>query len=345
MTYNIGYKVHWASNDTWSGLRFVTQDSSGYNYYPTLITDSKDNVHIAWYSNTGTAASYYNIHYRMWDSTTGLWKPIEYVTAYTDYPYQYYPSIGVNQKDEIDLVWHGYQMPGYISPYCVRHAQKVGNTWSEDENLFIGTSYQYYPNIFSSPPNSIAKSGYAIVWNDGGSAWKYWASEDFQFGNPEFTDGLDECKYEIRVHNVEPKLDPSRTYTLPNVVKEQEEFIFHAEFEDPAAGISTEIFEYNLTWGNGDYTGWKEVELFKEGKPAGLTELDLQPDATEGKDTCAYGYSSYLDYNMGIYQYSYMGYSGSYGYRSFIEEKQTHTDRFSTFCPQINSVSHKCDRL
>ncbi|MHC4751516.1 MAG: exo-alpha-sialidase, partial [Planctomycetota bacterium] len=98
-----------------------------------------------------------------------------------------------------------------------------------------------------------------------------------------------------------------RIYTNPTKAKEQEPFTLYAEFEDPAAGVRTETFEWNLTWASGLYTGWQPVTRFREGYPAGLTEIELQPGPLDGKDTFTYNYTTQRDYNWGVYQYVYVG--------------------------------------
>ncbi len=135
-----------------------------------------------------------------------------------------------------------------------------------------------------------------------------------------FTDGIDSCSQNINVYNVPPKIDLNRTFTDPDIVKEQENFIFHSEFEDPAADVSTESFEYKITWGNGEDSGWKSVTRVKPGKPAGLTELEIQPGPDEGKDAYAYSYSSYVNYNYGRYSYVYVGgYTPNYVRKGLIQ--------------------------
>jgi hypothetical protein len=121
---------------------------------------------------------------------------------------------------------------------------------------------------------------------DGGSTLKYFASEEFEFGSPKFTDGLDMVNASpVLVKNVEPEIVLNATG--PKVVDEQAVFLYHVEFTDPAAGVPTEIFQYNITWGNGEYSGWSTVTQFKPGRPGGETKLTLQP-GTEGKDSQVY---------------------------------------------------------
>ena len=324
--YNIRHRMLSASTNKWSSINNVTSDTSYYKYTPNMAIDSQDNVHLVWYGVDTTYSSYYNIMYAKWTASTSSWGAREYITKITtSSPYMYYPSIAVNQLDEIDVMWWGYQSPNWVSPYAIHHAERVGTSWKIDWNYIQSSStYQYNANLLYQRPNNLAKNGFAFIWFDNTNVLRYWTSEDFEYGKPKFTDGIDFCNSTVKVNNVAPKFDLKSIYTIPTEVKEQEPFTLHAEFEDPAAGAATEDFEYNIEFEGGSSSGWKKVTEFKEGQPEGLTEIEYQPDAEEGLDTWTYGYSSYQNYNYGIYTYVYMGKtstSTSYNYvrRGFIK--------------------------
>jgi hypothetical protein len=303
--YNIRHKMLWTGNNTWSNTYNITEESN-YNYYPSMAFDRFNKMHIVWSGQDTVATAPYNIMYTT-RTSSGVWGAREYITKITSgYPYQYSPSIAINDAGEMDIIWYGYRSPTWSYPYVLHHAEKSGTSWKVDWNIYTGSSYQYYPRLMYSTYCK-AKSGYAFTWLDGGTPFKYWTSGDFEFGDPRFTDGLDFCNNSVTVYNVEPVFDEGTIYTVPNIVKEQEEFILHAEFVDPAAGVETEVLEYNVTWGDGQYTGWEQVEKFKAGKPAGLTKLVLQPDAEDAKDTCVWKQSPYNTYNFATYPYAYVG--------------------------------------
>ena len=142
--YNILYAVHWAGNDTWSNWYPLTQETSYYQYYPTLIADDNDNVHVIWEGTDAQRPSSYNIFYLMYNSTTSGWGSREYLT---DARTQYYPTIGYNNKGEVDVLWYGYSLPGLTSPYVIHHSQKSATGWVDDYNFYSSGASNYYPNL------------------------------------------------------------------------------------------------------------------------------------------------------------------------------------------------------
>jgi hypothetical protein len=307
--YNIKHRMLTASTGTWSSINDVTSDtsSSTYHYYPSIAVDGSDNVHAVWYGRDSSYTRSYAIMYSMFDSSTKSWSSKEYISATnTYYTYQSMPSIAVNSAGEIDVLWYGYTFndPSWSSPYVLHHAEKVGTSWDLNLNYILTSSTPYYPNLMSST-NSLANKGFAFTFNEGTYPMKLMTSSDFVYGNPEFTKGLDWANKTVRVNNVDPEI--VLNYTWPKSVDEQEVFTFHSEFTDPAAGVSTENFEFNITWGNGEYTGWSPVTQFKEGRPGGETSMLIQPNAADGKDamvrtggpTTNYGTYTYLMANYG----------------------------------------------
>jgi hypothetical protein len=260
--YNIQHKILWASNGTWSSINDVTADtSSARHYYPIITVENNDDLHVTWqgYDNVATGAD--NIMYAKYDSSTQTWGAREYITQITSgSPRQYNPSIAVNKAGEIDVVWHGYQYPSLTSPYAIHHAQKIGTSWEVDWNFYPGHIFhdQMYASLLCSPPNCIAKDGFAFVWYDSYYFIKYYTSEDFKIDNPEFTDGEDQCNYKLNVTNVKPKLNMSAIGMFH--AYESTEFDLAILFDDPGIGIPTEVFEYNVDWGDGNVTGWTTCE-------------------------------------------------------------------------------------
>ncbi|MCK5561648.1 MAG: hypothetical protein KAJ51_13680, partial [Thermoplasmata archaeon] len=188
--------------------------------------------------------------YMMYDSSTDSWGSREYLT---DARSQYAGSIGFNKKGELDAIWYGYALPTITSPYIIHHAQKTGTTWTEDYNLINSPSYQYYPNLLCSKPYSIPDEGFAFVWVDY-STVRFWTSEDFILGNPEYTNGLGWYDMTLRVNNVAPKVNDSLLKGIS--VFEETEFDMLILFEDPALTAPTEVFEYKISWGDGKVTDW-----------------------------------------------------------------------------------------
>ncbi|MCK5562506.1 MAG: exo-alpha-sialidase, partial [Thermoplasmata archaeon] len=249
LSYNIGYRVLWANNGTWSNIIPLTSDTGYYKYYPCISVDENDDIHVIWYGTDSTETGY-NAVYMMYDSSTATWGPREYLTTVTN---QYVGTVGFNQKGEVDALWYGYRLPSLTYPQVVHHSQKSTTGWEADYNFIRSAANNLYPNLMSSPPNSIAEEGFAFVYYDG--SIKYWASEDFRMGNPEYLNGLDWCNSTVFVKNVEPKINLTAMGEM-DYVQEQEEFNLRLFFEDPGMPAITEIFETKIDWGDGNIDDW-----------------------------------------------------------------------------------------
>jgi hypothetical protein len=251
-TYNIGYAVHWAANDTWSGIIQLTSDTSYYKYNPCITVAPNDDLHVVWYGTDTKETTSYQIMYRMYDSSTGKWGPREYLTS--KQTYQYYPTVSVNEKGEVDVMWWGYSIPSGTTTYRLHRARKTTTGWDFDYNYYVTSSTNYYVNLFCQPPVSVAEEGFAFVWYDG--SVKFWTSEDFRMGTPEFTNGMAWCNASVHVKNVVPTINLT---TMGNMsyAKEQEEFALRIFFEDPGVKAPTEIYETKIDWGDGTTEDWK----------------------------------------------------------------------------------------
>jgi hypothetical protein len=163
--YAIRHRMFTAATGKWSQIINLTAytSSTDYHYAPSIACDKQDNAHVVWYGRDSVVTTNYNVRYMKFDGSTQKWGSMEYITRITpSNPYQYWPSIAVNNESKIDVVWSGYQSPNWNSPYIIHHATKVGTTWEVDWNFYVGSGYQYYPNLMHSW-NSLPKKGYAFV--------------------------------------------------------------------------------------------------------------------------------------------------------------------------------------
>jgi hypothetical protein len=144
--YAIRHRMFTAATGKWSQIINLTAftSSTDYHLYPSIACDKQDNAHVVWSGRDSVVTTNYNIRYMKFDGSTQKWGSMEYITRITpSNPYQYWPSIAVNNESKIDVVWSGYRSPTWSSPYIIHHATKVGTTWDVDWNFYVGGGYQY----------------------------------------------------------------------------------------------------------------------------------------------------------------------------------------------------------
>ena len=80
---DILYKRWDKTSSLWTTTEVISTDSWGGSYYPSLATDSDENVHIAWYdySDFAGAGNDYDIFYKRWDKSSSLWTTTEIVSS------------------------------------------------------------------------------------------------------------------------------------------------------------------------------------------------------------------------------------------------------------------------
>ncbi|MHC4537630.1 MAG: sialidase family protein, partial [Planctomycetota bacterium] len=140
--YNIFYASR-TSKGTWSSISAVTEDTSNmYHQYPSIATDSNNNLHVVWYGLT-SSSSKYNIQYSEFNSTTSKWSSTGMLTgSVTDS--QYNPNIAVDLKDNIHVVW--YSMP---SPTKIKYLKWDASTktWGSEEYVSSNPYNNTMPSV------------------------------------------------------------------------------------------------------------------------------------------------------------------------------------------------------
>jgi len=103
---DIYYKCWNATRRVWGSLRLVSSESTSYAQYPSIATDTKGNVHVAWEDYTNLDGdSYYDIFYKNWNATTGSWTVTKVISSQSTYS-AYKPSIAVDGLGNVHITWY-----------------------------------------------------------------------------------------------------------------------------------------------------------------------------------------------------------------------------------------------
>ena len=135
-TYNNQVYCRKSSDDgtTWAdlGLPII----SGYGqYYPSIVIDSLNNLHVVWQgidiSNTA-----YQIKYSKFNGTTwSSWVNIQTISGY----HQQNPSIAIDSLNNLHVVWQGLDSSNATNQ--IKYSKFNGTTWSSWITIQTITSY------------------------------------------------------------------------------------------------------------------------------------------------------------------------------------------------------------
>jgi hypothetical protein len=201
------YKKKNGVSGVWDASPTVINQATGYHYRPNIVTDINDNVHIVWYGYP----SPYRIKYREWDAATTSWGSVIQVS--TSSSYQYYPTVGTDQRGYVYVTWYGYP-----SPYTIYLRVDEGTGFGTQEEITsdssIFYSYQYYPNIIGYGPNCYPKQGAALVWSGyyrdpvtstTSTPTMFYSTDDFWLGTT-YEPTESKVKFSFAVNNVDPEI-------------------------------------------------------------------------------------------------------------------------------------------
>jgi ribosomal protein L31/fibronectin type 3 domain-containing protein len=107
--YDIFYK-HWdASTSIWTTTEVISTESTSHSYHPSLAIDIAGNVHIAWedWTDYNGAGTDYDIFYKLWNSSTSTWTPIEVVSTESTEDSKY-PSLAIDVVGDVHIAWYDY---------------------------------------------------------------------------------------------------------------------------------------------------------------------------------------------------------------------------------------------
>jgi hypothetical protein len=163
---NIQYRMKTANG--WQTQEELT-DKNSDQFYPCIAIDSKDNVHMVWNGwGWGINIDFSNIQYRM--KTSNGWQTQEELTDKNSD--QYAPSIAIDSKDNVHMVWHGWGWGTNPNVGNIQYRMRTVNGWQTQEAITDLPYDQWFPNLiwtmypdFSSVKTNVPESGYAIIYS------------------------------------------------------------------------------------------------------------------------------------------------------------------------------------
>ncbi len=129
---DIFYREYNTNTNSWSPVEVVSTESDGNGDYPGIAIDEQDNVHVVWsdtsdIDSSGTDA---DIFYKMKDSSTDQWPPVE-VVSIGSIQSSYQPEIAVDSQGDVHTVWHDHHhYDGSDVDVIYRERDSYSNDWS-----------------------------------------------------------------------------------------------------------------------------------------------------------------------------------------------------------------------
>jgi BNR repeat-like domain len=106
----IYYRRSMNGGETWATRQRLSWNS-GKSYYPVIVVDSSDNLHVTWHDNT---PANYEIYYKM-SSDAGInWSTAQRLTVTSGF--SYHPTIAVDSSGKVHIVWED-DTPGNLEMY------------------------------------------------------------------------------------------------------------------------------------------------------------------------------------------------------------------------------------
>lgn len=163
--FNIFYRER--DEKGWKDLELVT-DSNFIQFSPTLAIDSKDEIHVVWSGfGWGENKVFSNIQYKK--KTSIGWGAQESVTDIANY--QYLPSLAIDSKDNLHLVWDGRGW-GQNSYYDnIQYRKRTKDGWQKIESVSDRVLDQCNPSISVDEQDQIHVVWYGFGW--GQDKWKF----------------------------------------------------------------------------------------------------------------------------------------------------------------------------
>ncbi|MCE7742855.1 MAG: hypothetical protein GOP50_10410 [Candidatus Heimdallarchaeota archaeon] len=108
--FDIFYRFWNTTTSSWNTTEVISTESTSTSRDPSIIVDSKKNVHIAWmdYTNyAGSGSGPPDIFYKFWNASLSTWTITEVISANSTF-WADYPSIDVDSEGNVYLAWHDY---------------------------------------------------------------------------------------------------------------------------------------------------------------------------------------------------------------------------------------------
>jgi len=168
--YHIRFSKSTDGGTTWSAPINISTLTTAYDQLnPCIALDNADNLRVVWYGRAVAAIAQTQIRYTASTNGGATWSAPYNISRNIAYNQQY-PSIAVDNGNNIHVVWQGLHA-GSTTNNQIRYS-KYTASWSAPSNLTITTSYvSNFPNLlWSNYPNisgietNIPQTGYALVY-------------------------------------------------------------------------------------------------------------------------------------------------------------------------------------
>ena len=107
--WDIFYKRWNATTGNWTTTEVVSTESTSNSNNPAIMVDAAGHVHVIWHdlTNYSDAGTDYDIFYKRWNATTGIWTTTEVVSTEST-EHSMYPTIIIDDSGHIHAVWHDW---------------------------------------------------------------------------------------------------------------------------------------------------------------------------------------------------------------------------------------------
>lgn len=142
--YDIFYKCWNATTSQWMATVVVSTESDGSSYIPTIAVDNVGNIYVAWYDNMNYSGSGsdWDIFYKLWNATTGIWTVTQVISTESDGG-SVNPDIAVDKDGNVHLTWQdltNYSGCGTDYDIFYKCWNVSTSSWSLSEVLSTGTA-------------------------------------------------------------------------------------------------------------------------------------------------------------------------------------------------------------
>ncbi|MDH5404282.1 MAG: hypothetical protein OEY49_17415, partial [Candidatus Heimdallarchaeota archaeon] len=103
---DIFYKKYITSTSSWSDTEVISTESTGNSYYPEIVIDLYNNIHVVWYDYTNYNGSGIDadIFYKKYNSTTSTWSD-SIVVSTESTATSLFPKIVVDTQLNLHIIW------------------------------------------------------------------------------------------------------------------------------------------------------------------------------------------------------------------------------------------------
>ncbi|MHA1264513.1 MAG: right-handed parallel beta-helix repeat-containing protein [Candidatus Helarchaeota archaeon] len=282
--YDIFYRYWNASTRQWGG-HIATYDllTSGHTEIcinPAIAIDTEGNVHVVWEDNNDLYGDgpNYDIFYRYWNSSTGIWWGIEVVSNESS-SNSYTPDLAISSEGDVCVVWADITDLGGIGTdrdifYRMRNASTgLWGGFVNNTDRCNTAASSYTPSITIDDGGNVH-----LAWYDGDSSfgagsdydilYRYWNNSTKSWGgrvNLNYWDVVSE----ISMSSYYPKIANDKKGNIFVIWQQYGSFLGTDYHYD----IALRVWNVSLGW-------WDSQELVSSFDPSDSNYPDLVVDAT-----------------------------------------------------------------